>query len=906
MPAPSTCAKENWPPDYDAVYAWRRIQLARFETNPRLLASAKAYYRTHPKEFINHWVETYDPRNAGTKKPTRMPLIMFPRQAEMVDFVYGCLKDDANGLEEKCRDMGATWVCCAISVHLLLFWEGAAVGWGSRKAELVDKRGDPKCIFEKLRDIIKNLPACFLPRGFDPRMHMVHMSVLNPENGSSIIGEVGDNIGRGGRTRVYFKDEAQPLDAKIMTPSGWKTMGDMAVGSIVSGPDGKPRRVTRINDAGEHDVYRVRFCDGSETRCSENHLWSVEKFYGARKSLTLRTSEIAASFDYVSPQGQRHYTYRTPVCSPVEFEESGSIFPLHPYVVGALLGDGSVKDVPKSCPTLTSADPELITEVARLLPAGCVMRCDGDMGYRLVDERPLSECNRWSKSRARQAVVDAGIAGKGAVEKFVPTAYLHASAADRLAVLQGLMDTDGSAANGGFPTFHTSSRRLAEDVKFLIQSLGGKAPSAVKPDHRGYLDQHIVYVMLPEGVCPFRLSRKCAALKARKRVFKRTIVGIEKCGREPVRCITVDAPDGLYLTDDFIVTHNSSHYERPENIEAALSENTRTQIDISSVNGPNNVFHRKREAGEEWAPGKQIPRGTTRVFVLDVFDHPEKTQEWFDMREKEMTNQGLGHLFAQEVKRDYLAAVNGVIIPADWVRSCVDAHIKLKLDIGDNWSAALDVADDSLTGDRNALLIKQGIVLRSADEWGGVDPGVTANRAKDICEVLSPIDVQYDCIGVGAGVKSETNRLIREKKMPRGVRFIQWNAAMKPLHPERRLVEGDKQSPKNEDYFANLKAQGWYELMMRAYRTHMAVTKGQKFDPDSLFSIDSKMRLFHTVLKELSQPIRDTNPAGKMIVDKTPEGTKSPNVGDGVMMLYFPMPAPMVISPEALNASRRR
>lgn len=557
MPAPSTCAKENWPPDYDAVYAWRRIQLARFETNPRLLASAKAYYRNHPKEFINHWVETYDPRNAGTKKPTRMPLIMFPRQAEMVDFVYGCLEDDANGLEEKCRDMGATWVCCAISVHLWLFWEGAAIGWGSRKAELVDKRGDPKCIFEKIRDVIRNLPPCFLPRGFDPRMHMVHMSVLNPETGASIIGEVGDNIGRGGRTRVYFKDE-------------------------------------------------------------------------------------------------------------------------------------------------------------------------------------------------------------------------------------------------------------------------------------------------------------------------------------------------------------SGHYERPENIEAALSENTRTQIDISSVNGPNNVFHRKREAGEEWAPGKQIQQGVTRVFIMDVFDHPEKTKAWYDMRKKEMTNQGLGHLFAQEVDRDYLAAVSGVIIPADWVRSCIDAHIKLGLNVGDKWSASLDVADDSLTGDRNALTLRQGIVLRSADEWGGVDPGVTANRAKNICEVLSPIDVQYDCIGVGAGVKSETNRLIREKKMPKGVRFVQWNAAMKPLHPERRLVEHDKQSPKNEDYFANLKAQGWYELMMRAYRTHMAVTQGQKFDPDTLFSIDSKMRLFHTVLKELSQPIRDTNAAGKMIVDKTPDGTKSPNIGDSVMMLYFPMPAPMVISPEALNASRRR
>lgn len=672
--------------------------MARFETNPRLLASAKAYYRTHPKEFINHWVETYDPRNAGTKKPTRMPLIMFPRQAEMVDFVYGCLEDDANGLEEKCRDMGATWVCCAISVHLWLFWEGAAIGWGSRKAELVDKRGDPKCIFEKIRDVIRNLPACFLPRGFDPRMHMVHMSVLNPETGASIIGEVGDNIGRGGRTRVYFKDEALTLGAKVLTPDGWKTMADMAVGSTVTGPMGDTRRVIGVNECGVHDVYRVRFSDGASVRCSPNHLWTVWSGGAANAWRTLRTTEIAASLPRL---------YRLPWCA-----------------------------------------------------------------------------------------------------------------------------------------------------------------------------------MLPH--------------------LARDIVAVERDGREPVRCISVDAGDGLYLTDDYVVTHNSSHYERPENIEAALSENTRTQIDISSVNGPNNVFHRKREAGEEWAPGKQIPQGVTRVFIMDVFDHPEKTKAWYEMRKKEMTNQGLGHLFAQEVDRDYLAAVSGVIIPADWVRSCIDAHIKLKLPVSDSWTASLDVADDSLTGDRNALTLRQGIVLRSADEWGGVDPGVTANRAKNICEVLSPIDVQYDCIGVGAGVKSETNRLIREKKMPKGVRFIQWNAGMKPLHPERRVVEHDKQSPKNEDFYKNLKAQGWWELRMRAYRTHMAVTQGQKYDADTLFSIDSKMRLFHTVLKELSQPIADKDPNGKLIVDKTPEGTKSPNIGDSVMMLYFPMPGPMVVSTEALNASRRR
>ena len=197
-------------------------------------------------------------------------------------------------------------------------WDGVAVGWGSRKKELVDKIGDPSSIFEKIRIILRSLPVEFLPAGFDFDENVKLMSIVNPETGATITGECGDNIGRGGRTLAYFEDEAQPLTAKILTPSGWSTMSDMAVGSKVIGSDGRAAEVVAINDAGVHDVYRVGFSDGTSTECSPSHLWAVDRVWGKRGRSTLRTSEIAERYSYTSPGGQTQFMYRGPL-SPLRW-----------------------------------------------------------------------------------------------------------------------------------------------------------------------------------------------------------------------------------------------------------------------------------------------------------------------------------------------------------------------------------------------------------------------------------------------------------------------------------------------------------------------------------------------------------------------------------------------------------
>lgn len=543
-----------WPIDYNRVYAWRAQRLAEFKADPELLESAKAYYKLNRVAFINHWCDTYDPRNRNKGLPVYMPLIMFKRQEELCEFVHGCMEAEGSGLVEKCRDMGATWVCIAISVHSWLFYDGSASGWGSATADKVDSIGDVSSIFEKARVMIRRLPDVFHPTGFNAKQHLMHKRLVNSENGSTITGEIGDNIGRGGRTGVYFVDEA---------------------------------------------------------------------------------------------------------------------------------------------------------------------------------------------------------------------AYI----------------------------------------------------------------------------------------------------------------------------------------ERPEAVDASLSENTRVRIDISSVSGPGTVFHRTRQAGVEWEPGKKFERTRTNVFIMDYSHHPAKTRTWFNERKQFWAMKGMPHVFAREVERNYSAAVEGVVIPSEYVDAAVDAHKILNFDDSGGWYAGLDVADGGQ--DTNALARRKGVILKTIAEWEARDPGVTCRRAVAECNIpgCMPCEIDYDCIAVGAGVKTEANRLIDEGIMPAGLVFVAWSAGAAVVRPYEHLIPDDEQSPKNGNYYANLKAQAWWDLRLRFYRTWHAITSRLEgspvnYDPMDMISLDSQSigQVMLPKLKlELSQATIHPNTRMKMMVDKAPGAAKSPNLADAVVMCYFPLPTTYIV-----------
>jgi hypothetical protein len=198
----------KWPPDYVAEFVRRQKILESVNKNPDLIPGAIDYYSTRPVGFIEDWCVTYDPRNAMNNLPTIMPFLLFSRQKEYVNFIISCADVGVPALCEKSRDMGATWLSCVVSVWLWRFKAGSSIGWGSRKENLVDRLGDPDSIIEKIRMIIDYLPRWLWPVGFSRKEHMNFMKIVNPENGATITGEAGDEIGRGGRKSIFFKDES--------------------------------------------------------------------------------------------------------------------------------------------------------------------------------------------------------------------------------------------------------------------------------------------------------------------------------------------------------------------------------------------------------------------------------------------------------------------------------------------------------------------------------------------------------------------------------------------------------------------------------------------------------------------------------------------------------------------------
>ena len=180
--------------------------------NPEIVARLKDYYAGHPADFIADFGMTFNPRLAERGLRTVVPFVLFPKQREFIDWLLQRWLSREDGVVEKSRDAGVSWLTVAFAAWMMLFKHGTVVGFGSRKEEYVDKIGDPKSLFWKVREFINLLPMEFQPEGWDSQKHAPFMKIQNPENGAFITGEAGDNIGRGNRTSIYFVDEAAFLE----------------------------------------------------------------------------------------------------------------------------------------------------------------------------------------------------------------------------------------------------------------------------------------------------------------------------------------------------------------------------------------------------------------------------------------------------------------------------------------------------------------------------------------------------------------------------------------------------------------------------------------------------------------------------------------------------------------------
>ena len=501
-------------PDYLSVFRQRVERLGRIRKEAGSVAALKVYYRAHPAQFIADWGVTYDPRNVERGLPALIPFILFPRQAEWVEWLVDRWQAQEPGLTEKTRDMGMSWLSVSLACTLCLFHEGMAIGFGSRKEEYVDKIGAPKSLIEKGRIFLRNLPPEF--RGaWNANRDAPHMRIVFPDTRSIISGETGDNIGRGDRASIYFVDEA-------------------------------------------------------------------------------------------------------------------------------------------------------------------------------------------------------------------------------------------------------------------------------------------------------------------------------------------------------------AHIERPDLVEASLSQTTNCRQDVSSPNGMGNAFAQKRHAGK------------IKVFTFHWRDDPRKDEAWYQKQVDELDPITV----AQEIDINYSASVEGVLVPSAWVQAAVDAHVRLGIVPTGSRGGALDVADEGK--DQNAFCGAHGVLVECVEEWTGKGSDIydTVQRAFSLCDANDYAGFRYDADGLGAGVRGDA-RVINTLRTKKLTADPFWGSGA-VFNPNGEDVKGRK----NEDFFRNLKAQSWWALRARFQQTYRAVVEKQQVDPDEIISIPSGLRLLTRLMMELSQPTYSVSPVGKIVVDKSPNGAKSPNLADAVMIRF--------------------
>ncbi len=371
------------------------------------------------------------------------------------------------------------------------------------------------------------------------------------------------------------------VDTKVVTPFGYRRIGDLKTGDIISGTDGGMQRVVYRKDHGKLPVYKLKFVDGSEVIASYDHLWNVRKTcYRSKKRILnglspnddyrVWTTQMIVNHLAKQKNGEiKNSRLLIPLCEPIKFTRSfggrGHYRPTSsPYVIGAILGDGCITNNIKNGgydAMLCSADSEIVEEFEN---AGL------DMSNYAQKQGSIACDYRIKDKELRNDLEKLKLYGHDAFSKFVPDFYKFGTVEKRWAILQGLMDTDGTVDKRGHCAFATVSEQLAKDVKFLVNSLGGLATISKHENHytkdgvrMEASDYYDVYIRINHSERMFRLPRKkelCTEYNGGVSELGRRIVDFEYLGEQECCCIAVNNTNSLFMVEDFIVTHNSKSF----------------------------------------------------------------------------------------------------------------------------------------------------------------------------------------------------------------------------------------------------------------------------------------------------------------------------------------------------------
>lgn len=418
------------------------------------------------------------------------------------------------------------------------------------------------------------------------------------------------------------------INTLVITPTGKKRMGDLVVGDKIIGSDGKPYNVTGVFPQGLRPLFRVKFNDGFSVLADDQHLWKVTS-RNNHKSIILTTGqmldrELSLSFNGIGWNSRKTYPIKTyykenngnnkwqiPVVKPIEFKNN-EVLPIDPYLLGLLLGDGSIS----SRKIVISVHKSDFDEMLR--------------GFKFTEQKTHENQKCAYFNYLKEDLKSLGLLGKYSQDKFIPDVYKYSSIQDRVSLLQGLMDTDGTYLSKGDSgtEYCTVSEQLYKDICELVHSLGGivrvktKIPTyKYKGEKKQGQKAYRLNIKLPEGIFPFRLRRKVLKYTPpTKYPVNRYIedINFEKMG-EAV-CIKVNSPDSLFVVEHGIVTHNTG--------QALLTMNMRHPVEALII-CPSILKYNWLKEARKWMIGEIVAyiyeSKKIRYYTGRITNHNKKT-----------------------------------------------------------------------------------------------------------------------------------------------------------------------------------------------------------------------------------------------------------------------------------------
>lgn len=350
--------------------------------------------------------------------------------------------------------------------------------------------------------------------------------------------------------------KAQPLDAKIYTPNGFISMGDVNVGDEILTMEGITK-VIEIFPQGEVEIFKVHFSDGTFSECCANHLWLTRTKNERKRSHLERdySGYVIRDTKCISESLYKYdsINYSIPLC---ELQFKSQEIPIPAYTLGILIGDGCLR----TNVSFSTSDNEVVESVSNELKGFSIKKIPSSKYDYIISSNTLNkDTSNGMIHPLKIKLSKLNLWGKLSYEKHIPDIYIHNTREVRIDLLRGLMDSDGTICKrNGSVTFSSTSTKLIEGVSEIVRSLGGIAHPPIKKSTEKYRDSYTITITLPNDINPFRLKRKRTLVKLKTKYQPvKYIVNVESIGFKKAQCIMVNSNSHTYITDGMNVTHNT-------------------------------------------------------------------------------------------------------------------------------------------------------------------------------------------------------------------------------------------------------------------------------------------------------------------------------------------------------------